>query len=392
MIAVVADDLTGAAELGGIGLRYNLKVEINAVVNPQSRADLLIISTNTRSKPKAEAVQDMVKVTKELLQLRPTFIFKKVDSVLRGHVLAEMEAQLQVLQVQRALLVPANPALGRVLSNGEYLVQGQPIHETSFSHDPEFPVSTSSVAGMLGAGRHPLYVQQHQAALPAAGIVVGEATNTADLQAWAKLTDNKTFAAGASGFFTALLDKLFPAAAAPPTAATGSFGSSALYVSGTTFGKSRETIQEVKENGGPVCYMPAAIARAATPTPAAYTAWSQEIVSCLQVSGKAIIAIAAETTTGTAVSAEDLRKKTAKVVQLVFAQTDLQELVLEGGATAFAILKELNFQEFYPIRELAPGVIRMQVGAKSTLCLTLKPGSYAWGSDIWNFSSEKAKV
>ena len=28
MIAVLADDLTGAAELGGIGLRYNLRVEL----------------------------------------------------------------------------------------------------------------------------------------------------------------------------------------------------------------------------------------------------------------------------------------------------------------------------------------------------------------------------
>ncbi|WP_187262066.1 four-carbon acid sugar kinase family protein [Pontibacter beigongshangensis] len=392
MIAVVADDLTGAAELGGIGLRYNLKVEINAEVNPQSQADLLVISTDTRSKPREEAVRVMTKVTEELLKLQPRLIYKKVDSVLRGHVLAEMEAQLRVLELERALLVPANPSLGRVLVNGEYLINGTPIHETSFSHDPEFAITTSEVRSILGAGELPVHVQQHQEPLPATGIIVGEATSTADLQTWASLTDHSTFAAGASGFFTALLDQLVPQAADSPEAAKDAFGSPALYVCGTTFSESRNAIRKIKENGGPVCYMPAEIALAAAPAEEAFEKWCAAIVSCLHTTGKAIIAIAAETTAGVTTSADDLRKKTARVVQLVFAETVLRELVLEGGSTAFAVLKALHLQEFYPIREAGPGVIRMRVGSKPHLCLTLKPGSYAWGPDIWDFKGTKAGV
>ena len=49
MIAVIADDFTGAAEIGGVGLRYGLRVVIETSVQQQAEADLHIIATNSRS-------------------------------------------------------------------------------------------------------------------------------------------------------------------------------------------------------------------------------------------------------------------------------------------------------------------------------------------------------
>jgi uncharacterized protein YgbK (DUF1537 family) len=97
MIVVIADDYTGAAELGGIGLRYNLRVEVNTKVNLQSSADLLVIATDTRSMQKHEAELEMEIVTKEIAKLNPTLIFKKVDSVLRGYVAEELLVHIQEL-------------------------------------------------------------------------------------------------------------------------------------------------------------------------------------------------------------------------------------------------------------------------------------------------------
>ena len=94
MIVVIADDFTGAAELAGLGLRYGLRVEMSTVVNQDTDAELLIIATDTRSVSKDEARQEMEKATCEILKLKPELIFKKVDSVLRGHILAELTAQL----------------------------------------------------------------------------------------------------------------------------------------------------------------------------------------------------------------------------------------------------------------------------------------------------------
>ena len=43
MIVVIADDLTGAAELGGLGLRHGLTVEIVTDTDQYSQKDLLVI-------------------------------------------------------------------------------------------------------------------------------------------------------------------------------------------------------------------------------------------------------------------------------------------------------------------------------------------------------------
>src|SRR5688572_845210 len=100
MIAVIADDFSGAAELGGIGLRYALGVEISTEINAGTNADLLVIDANTRSVKEEEAVQKIEQITKGLLQLQPEWTYKKTDSVLRGHVVAELKAQLKVMGIK----------------------------------------------------------------------------------------------------------------------------------------------------------------------------------------------------------------------------------------------------------------------------------------------------
>ena len=47
MIAVIADDFTGAAEIGGIGLRRRLKTVIETDLVQPEDADLLIENTET---------------------------------------------------------------------------------------------------------------------------------------------------------------------------------------------------------------------------------------------------------------------------------------------------------------------------------------------------------
>ena len=48
-IAVIADDFTGAAELAGISLRYGLTVSVCLHNEISTDADVLIISTDSRS-------------------------------------------------------------------------------------------------------------------------------------------------------------------------------------------------------------------------------------------------------------------------------------------------------------------------------------------------------
>jgi uncharacterized protein YgbK (DUF1537 family) len=161
MIVVIADDLTGAAELGGIGLRYKLNVEVNTSVNPSSKADLLVIATDTRSMSRKEAERETEMIIKEVAELNPTWIFKKIDSVLRGYVVEELLVMMQKLNHSRALVIPANPGLGRTISNGQYYLNGSPLHQSSFASDPEFPVKTSSVVEILRNKSIGIHSQKH---------------------------------------------------------------------------------------------------------------------------------------------------------------------------------------------------------------------------------------
>jgi uncharacterized protein YgbK (DUF1537 family) len=385
MIAVIADDFTGAAELAGIGLRYHLHVELGTEVNKNTKADLFIIATDTRSMTEAEAVLEMQKHTRDLLALQPTLIFKKTDSVLRGHILAEMRAQLSLTGFEKAVLVAANPALGRTIQNARYYLQGKPVHESSFSQDPDFAITSSAVEDMLHCNGYPLHIKRSDEALPATGIIVGEAAQTADLQSWAAKMDHKTLVAGASGFFSAMLDKLLAAKQ------SGERNNKkvdrlpfSLFVCGTTFANSRNAIQQIKAVGGPVCYMPEDIIKSVHSGTYSYVKWANEVVALVKKHGKAIVAIHEDSTKDFSIRGGQLKEKMAGLVKEVLQRSMVQELIVEGGATAWALIGQSGLTQFFPVEEMAPGVVRMQTNDPG-LFITVKPGSYQWPEGLWNF-------
>src|SRR5262249_22263886 len=104
MIVVIADDITGAAELGGIGLRHGLVTEVCTVVGGSVDAaiGLLVVAADTRSKGVEEAVKDMRNITGLVKELGPSWVYKKTDSVLRGHVVDELNVHMEVLGFSRA--------------------------------------------------------------------------------------------------------------------------------------------------------------------------------------------------------------------------------------------------------------------------------------------------
>jgi uncharacterized protein YgbK (DUF1537 family) len=384
MIVVIADDLTGAAELGGIGLRYGLDVEIVTSINSKSNAGLLVIATDTRSMPKRQALMEMAEVTAALYEIKPDLIFKKVDSVLRGHVIAELNTHLYQLGLKRALLVPTNPAFGRTLTNGCYFINGEPIHLSSFANDPEFAITSSDVIEMLRVQENEVHVHTKDDELPLSGIVVGDCTTNEDLQSWIARAGKDMLLAGGSGLFTALLKSLNLKQATEP-GGNSEIMQSALFVCGSTFINSKQLVEKVNSSNGPVSYMPVDIVKAVNPSESQYEKWADDVITLLKKHKKAIIAIQEGTTKDIEISARSLRSKTAMVVEKIFQKAAINELLVEGGATAAAIIKRLNFNSFTPVNEFNTGVIRMKINTKNNLFLTLKPGSYDWPPHIWNF-------
>ncbi|CAM3744742.1 four-carbon acid sugar kinase family protein [Mucilaginibacter galii] len=383
MIAVIADDLTGAAEVGGIGLQYGFTVEITTEVNVASTADLLVINTDSRSKGEPEAVIAVVKACKAIKALNPELIYKKIDSVMRGHVLAELEAEMGILERTAALIIPANPHLGRNFVNNTYLINGVPVHQTSFAFDPEFPVSGCEAAQMLRARHQPVEVRKHTELLPKSGIVVGEVETADDLNSWSTSINSTHYLGGSSGFFSALLKSL-PYASSQKNS-NYRLGKPVLFVSGTTFNVNTGKIKDYHQAGKPVSYMPKAIMYGQDAAIEIIDVWAAEIVNLLAQHGKALIAIDQNMMPDANVTALVLRRNMAAVVKQIFDNANIEELIIEGGSTAAAILSSLNINTLFPVQELAPGIIRSRTMYPQNIHVTLKPGSYPWSEKLWSF-------
>lgn len=382
MIGVIADDFTGAAEIGGLGLRYGLSVEIRTSATSCTSTDLLIIATDTRSKGAAEAIVEMREKTRALSELTPHLLYKKLDSVLRGHVLPELAAQMEVLGKPRTLLIPANPAFDRTINGGTYYVKGKRLHETSFGQDPEFGIRSSDVLEILGGIHgHPTALGRLEQALPERGFIVGEVSTAGDLGRWARRVDGTTLAAGASGFFAALLEQL-DRRVLPPRKEPVCWGPNRLFVCGSSFSTSKKMVKELQTRGKAVKLLPAPLTIPGAQSRGLAEQCASEITELLARHDYAVLAADEVKDAAAGETARAIRESMAEVTAQVAQQSEIRELLLEGGATASAVLGRLGMDAFYPEQQVAHGVIRMRISGRERLHVTMKPGSYEWPPEI----------
>jgi uncharacterized protein YgbK (DUF1537 family) len=399
VIVVIADDLAGAAEMGGMALRHGLAAEVWTGDGLDAEGDVtgvdaLVIDTNTRSCPPEEAARRVASVAARCSAWGVTLAYKKVDSVLRGPVAAELVALLKAWGLGRCLLVPANPGLGRVISGGRYIVRGTPLDETDFALDPEYPAITSDVVDLLGAaGSWPVQVVQAGVhALPGGkisgrGILVGEATSGADLDAWAGALDRHTFPAGASEFFAAFLRSQ----GHPPVEGVGQEGEPGrtmtdLYVCGSTSAGSRAFCRRCEARGIPVLRIPTALLEIGPGSRQWVREWADSCASALEGQRRAMIAIDRPLCRETGMP-QILSDHLSAAVERVLAGVAVDRLYLEGGATAVAVVRRLGWTRFSVRKEWATGVVSMQVAGQAGPLVSMKPGSYAWPDELVPYSA-----
>jgi uncharacterized protein YgbK (DUF1537 family) len=361
MIAVIADDFTGAAELAGISLRYGLTLPVllyhkedAETWNNSLSGDGGIICTDSRSMQKAAAIYCTADVVETVIKFQPSLVYKKIDSVLRGYVIDEAKIQMRVSQKNKAFILPANPSLQRTISNGEYFINGKKITETGFINDPEFPIRSAGVTAMLHD--ETVQVAKHDDWLPVEGIVIGEAETTEDVAAWAAAIDDSWMLVGAGDFYTALLEQRYQLQVSKEV----QLQSPHLYVCGTAFAERKEFIKKLDS----VAYLPETVTEE----------WLHKAGEIIKQKGKAIIAI--DNASG---SPLELRTAMAKAVKEIVERENIKEIFIEGGSTAAAVLQELSITQLSPVNELQRGVVRMKA---NDLFITVKPGSYPLPNEI----------
>jgi uncharacterized protein YgbK (DUF1537 family) len=143
---VLADDLTGAMDTGVAFARAGLGTVVSFGLLPEANPEVLVVTTDSRAvKPFLAARW----VKAAVGRLAGRYVYKKIDSTLRGNIGVEIRAALEALSVDKAVVCPAFPESGRTVVDGRLLIDGVPLEKTAFVHDSVSPVRTACITELL---------------------------------------------------------------------------------------------------------------------------------------------------------------------------------------------------------------------------------------------------
>jgi uncharacterized protein YgbK (DUF1537 family) len=262
LIAVIADDLTGAADTGVqlVHAGYRTAVFFRATEVLADDLDAVAFDTDSRTMPAGFAAKRVLEVAHLAREAR--VVYKKLDSTLRGNVAAELAAALGGARRGRVVVAPAFPAAGRTTVGGIQSVHGVPVDETEMANDPHTPVREAHVpslladafssVGALGAGdlADPERVRR---TLEDYECVVADADRDADLEALVRAVPDaaRVLWAGSAGLALAL-GSVYPGPSAGAVGVQRVPVRPVLVVVGSLSGVAREQVRRLVEEYGEV--------------------------------------------------------------------------------------------------------------------------------------------
>jgi uncharacterized protein YgbK (DUF1537 family) len=298
LFAIIADDLTGALDSSSPFALAGLTVAV--AIGPDTldaalrdHPDVIVVNTATRGAGASVAAATVARVASRLRAAEPRTIFKKIDSRLKGHVLAETEAMARAFDCASIIVAPAVPEQGRLTVGGAVTGRG--------------------VAA-------PLPIQSH---LPP-GTIIGEAATDADLDRIVAEHDwSQTLAVGARGLGAAFARRLGSVRRAP-------FQSSprTLFAIGS---RDPITLAQINDLTAPV----------------------HDVPPCRRAISLPIVLRSIESLSG---SDSVATRRFAELVRDAIAEGEPDTLVASGGDTALAILDGMGSGVIYPQGEAAPGL------------------------------------
>jgi D-threonate/D-erythronate kinase len=401
-IVIIADDLTGAADCGvacGVGAVVLLE-------KPDGRmpeAAVLAVDADTRSVAAEQAAHIIAGLVTEFVSRddfeagdhRPTLLFKKVDSTLRGNVGAELAAALKARRGEAtlpervvALFAPASPAHGRTTVGGRQMVHGQFLENADLW--PDQPVRPrSDLAGILResglscasiglqvvrAGAHALETTMIGLASEV-DVLVCDAQTDADLEAIttaAAVLDPKTVWCGSAG-----LARYIPRA----TGFLPRFDSAPTFVAGPTLfvvgSPAHASLDQTRALAAAPDIIAITIPHAVllSTQPAAVLQEHARLISAgLQQGMDVLVQLdAAETC-----AAGDARRLTSSLARMLAPCADhARALVATGGETARSILDAWGIQRLRLLGEVEPGLPwSIAEGWRRPLIILTKAGSF----------------
>jgi uncharacterized protein YgbK (DUF1537 family) len=378
-LAIIADDLTGAADAAVAFARHGhpTRVLLDPTFDPST--DIVALTSETRHLASVAAAEQVRQIARHLSGTE--WLYKKIDSTLRGNPAAELLALMDAAGETRALVAPAFPAQGRTTFAGRQLLDGVALEETSFGAE----ITTSSLphifhgddacrsTRLIGLSD----VRQGDRRLrtlladPAPGVIVVDAATETDLDsiAAAALAAGLRLLSGSAGLCHALarliaplstgeVDRVRPIVAGPVLAIAGS--------------QHRTTIAQVESarSSGIVIIEP----RGCSPSETARIINASR--SFLRINRDHIIS--SHRIAASAIGDRDVAAWLAQAVERIVEQGLPGGLILTGGEVASAVCGRLHSGAIDLHGEVQPGIPWgiLRGGPLDTLPIITKAGGF----------------
>lgn len=220
-LLVIADDFTGALDTGvqfsshGIQTMVSTQTEID-YGRISSALEVLVINAESRHLSQNQAYERIKAILSDALAADIPYIYKKVDSALRGNISSEIKAVVDSFPQQAIPFLPAYPEMNRVVVNGHLYIDDVLVSESVFAEDPYEPVRESNIIQRLKkeANLSAVLIQAEMIHQEYAAVHVFDA-QTDEMLRWQaeKLqeADLLRVTVGCAGFAKVLAKQLFPA-------------------------------------------------------------------------------------------------------------------------------------------------------------------------------------
>lgn len=369
-IFVIADDLTGAAKIAGIAYSTGLTARIIFDINDLKSVteDVVIVDSNTRRFSPGDASRKISDIIDHVNIDDYDFFFKKIDSVLRGRILSEINAIFLKTKFESAVLIPANPSKNRVIQDGKYYIDNTLLHETNFYSDPEYPRKVSHVQQLLEDGVNVIVHKWRNDEIAAGNIYIPDIVSMQDIIiTYNRIKNDHVLLSGGVDFFKVLLSEHLGSQSVLYSS------QKQIIILGSYSSNRVSTFDSLRKKGFKVFQLPEnALSRNQF-----LDKWEKQIFKSLLNETKLVIAAPVKKNDTLCSS----QKITALLCTLIGRICNLlpgrYHFYIEGVETASSIAKELNIRGLRISKFIDDGIITLK-DENNKNYFTINPGSYKW--------------
>jgi D-threonate/D-erythronate kinase len=413
-IAIIADDLTGASDSGvqfaRKGLETQVIFDLEHFYTDIREMDAVVLDTDSRSVSQEVAYE---KVTEAAIQVKQSgfkHVYKKMDSTLRGNLGTEIDAVMDKIQVDFAVVAPAFPKIGRTTLNGVHFLNGVSIDQTEISRDPKCPVKESNLVKLftsqskrkvdlipletLRSGNKQVLSQIKSLLQEHIEIIVFDAVTEEDLQQIAEMmasSDYRVLWAGSAGLADYLPKALSFSVSSSKVLAIPVTNKPVLLVAGSISKVTRGQVSTFNMNP-----QVAAVELNTVQAIASDEGSLQEIKRCRKELLTAI-SVGSDVSLCASSSPEHVKSSKAagaargfdptevsnriadilgEIASGIIQEAELQGVILTGGDTAKAVCRHLGVSGIQLIKEIEPGIPLGKLVGNKPLWVVTKAGAF----------------